>query len=145
VEDYRFSSYELRKRSGAETPPQTNLLTKRSRPSNAELLALPGEKMVLKIVSPTIIYKTEVGGMKVVKKRPEKIRSAWRRMMVEVPKNYAALIQHNPEYATPAYRDLTGNHPHGITGKKTHGIGDIFRFGQYFQRDGLFCRSQDIR
>ncbi len=105
---FEYETYELLKRSGAETPPQTNLLSKGSRPSDEVLTALPGDKVVLKIVSPTIIHKTEVGGVRVVAKHPDKIRSAWRRMMVEVPENYAAMIERNPSHAADTYRELTG-------------------------------------
>ena len=59
---------------------------------------MPGEKVVLKVISPTIIHKTEVGGVKVVEKKAEKVRSAWRRMMYEVPENFAAIIEKNPSH-----------------------------------------------
>jgi hypothetical protein len=65
---FEHETYELLQRSGAETPPRTNFLAKGSRPSDEELLAMPGAKVVLKIVSPTIVHKTEVGGVKVVEK-----------------------------------------------------------------------------
>ena len=108
--DYFFEheTYDLLKRSGAETPPQTNLLVKGSRPSDEVLTAMPGDKVVLKIISPTIVHKTEVGGVRVVAKRPDKIRSAWRRMMAEVPENYAAMIERNPAHAAENYRGLSG-------------------------------------
>ncbi len=100
-------TYELLRNSGAETPPRTNFLVKGSRPSDEELLAMPGAKVVLKIVSPAIIHKTEVGGVKVVEKSAEKIRSAWRRMMYEVPENYARLIERDPAHAPESYRGLS--------------------------------------
>ncbi len=103
-------TYELLRNSGAETPPRTNFLSKGSRPSDEELLALPGEKVVLKIVSPAIIHKTEVGGVKVVEKSAEKIRSAWRKMLFEVPENYARLIERDPGHAPEPYRGLSGDH-----------------------------------
>ncbi len=79
-----------------------------ARPPDEELLALPGEKVVLKIVSPTIIHKTEVGGVRIVPKQPERIRSAIRRMLCEVPENYARWIDQNPEAAPDAYKGLSG-------------------------------------
>ena len=105
---FEYETYELLRCSGAETPPRTHLLVKGSRPADEDLLALPGEKVVLKIVSPAIIHKTEVGGVRVVEKRPEKIRSAWRRMMVEVPEAYAAMIERHPEQAVARYQGLMG-------------------------------------
>jgi acyl-CoA synthetase (NDP forming) len=106
---FEYETYALLKHSGAETPPRTNLLAKGSRPSDEELTAMPGDKVVLKIVSPTIIHKTEVGGVRVVAKTPEKIRSAWRRMMYEVPETYAAMIERNPAHAAEDYRGLSGD------------------------------------
>ena len=105
---FEYETYALLQRSGAETPPQTHLLAKGSRPSDEQLTAMPGDKVVLKIVSPTIVHKTEVGGVKVVDKTPEKIRSAWRRMMYEVPETCAAMIERNPAHASENYRGLSG-------------------------------------
>lgn len=54
------------------------------------------------IVSPTIIHKTEVGGVRIVPKTPDKVRSAVRRMLSEVPERYAEWIErHRP---APPYR-----------------------------------------
>ena len=104
---FEHETYQLLASSGAETPPRTNLLVKGSRPSDEELTAMPGDKVVLKIVSPTIIHKTEVGGVKVVSRTPDKIRSVWRRMLYEVPENYAALIERHAVHAPEGYRGLT--------------------------------------
>ena len=68
----------------------------------------PEKKTVLKIVSPTIIHKTEVGGVRIVKKEPNPIRSAVRRMLYEVPENYTAWIQAHPHGAPAPYRGLSG-------------------------------------
>ncbi len=105
---YEYEVYTLLARSGAETPPRANLIPKGARPSDTELLAIPGDKSVLKIVSPTIIHKTEVGGVRIVEREPDRIRSAWRRMLYEVPENYTAWLERNPDAAPPAYRGLTG-------------------------------------
>jgi acyl-CoA synthetase (NDP forming) len=105
---FEYETYTLLQRSGAETPPRTVLLTKGSRPSDEQLTALPGSKVVLKIVSPAIIHKTEAGGVTLVDNKPERIRSAWRRMMCEVPDTFAALIERNPAYAAENYRGLIG-------------------------------------
>ena len=75
---YEDEVYLLLAYSGAETPPRSRLIRKGERLSDEELTAIPGSRTVLKIVSPMIVHKTEVGGVKVVPKTPEKIRSAWR-------------------------------------------------------------------
>ena len=105
---FEHETYELLSKSGAETPPRTSVLSKGSRPADEELMAMPGDKVVLKVLSPTIIHKTEVGGVRIIEKRAEKIRSAWRRMMYEVPENYAALIEKDHSHGPEKYRGLSG-------------------------------------
>lgn len=107
---YEYEVYNLLARSGAETPPKSILIARGARPPmEEELLALPGEKVVLKIVSSTIIHKTEVEGVAVVAKDPNKIRSAMRRMLCEVPENYARWCRANPNGVPERYRNLTGD------------------------------------
>ncbi|HAS90098.1 MAG TPA: CoA-binding protein, partial [Desulfovibrio sp.] len=105
---FEYEVYNLLANSGAESPPAVNLLRRGARFSDEELTSIPGEKAVLKIVSPTIIHKTEVGGVRIVKKEPSKIRSAVRGMMYEVPENYAAHIERNPDHAPEEYKGLYG-------------------------------------
>lgn len=105
---YEYEVYSLLSRSGSETPPKCNFIPRGARPSDEELCAFPGEKTVLKIVSPTIIHKTEVGGVRIVKKETNAIRSAVRRMLYEVPENYTAWIQAQPHAAPAPYRGLSG-------------------------------------
>ena len=105
---FEYEVYNLLARSGAETPPKSILIPRGARPSEDEMTALPGEKVVLKIVSPTIIHKTEVGGVRIVPKNPDRIRSAIRRMHYEVPENYARWISMHPDAAPDIYRGLTG-------------------------------------
>ncbi|MFT5701618.1 MAG: acyl-CoA synthetase (NDP forming) [Desulforhopalus sp.] len=105
---FEYEVYNLLARSGAETPPKSILIPRGARTSDEELLALPGEKVVLKIVSPTIIHKTEVKGVRVIEKDPNKIRSSMRRMLYEVPENYAAWCHANPDGMPEVYRGLTG-------------------------------------
>ncbi|CCO25132.1 acetate--CoA ligase family protein [Maridesulfovibrio hydrothermalis] len=105
---FEYEVYNLLANSGAETPPISNLLPRGARLSDEELLSIPGEKTVLKIVSPTIIHKTEVGGVRIVKKEARKIRSAVRSMMYEVPENYASYIERHPDHAPQEYEGLRG-------------------------------------
>ncbi|MCF6249293.1 MAG: acetate--CoA ligase family protein, partial [Desulfobacula sp.] len=106
---YEYEVYSLLSQSGAETPPQVNFIPRGSRPSDEAFNALPGEKAVLKIISPYIIHKTEVGGVQIVKKEPNAIRSAVRRMFYEVPENYAAWIERNPGAAPEPYQGLSSD------------------------------------
>ena len=106
---FEYEVYRLLSKSGAETPPQVNFIPRGSRPSDDTLDSLPGDKAVLKIVSPYIIHKTEVGGVRIVEKTPNSIRSAVRRMTYEVPENYASLIERNPQMAPEPYQGLGGD------------------------------------
>ncbi|WP_027177974.1 acetate--CoA ligase family protein [Maridesulfovibrio bastinii] len=105
---YEYETYTLLSDSGAESVPRSSFIIKGSRPSNEELCALPGEKAVLKIVSPTIFHKTELGGVRIVEKQPGKIRSTWRRMMDEVPENYYSLIESGALHCPDKYKGLNG-------------------------------------
>ena len=106
---YEYEVYSLLLKSGAETPPECSFIPRGSRPSDESLNALPGEKTVLKIVSPFIVHKTEVGGVKIVPKKANPLRSAVRRMFYEVPENYAAWIEQYPDSSPKAYKGLSGD------------------------------------
>lgn len=106
---YEYEVYSLLARSGAETPPKSSFIPRGARSSDEELMALPGAKAVLKIVSPFIIHKTEVGGVQIIAKIPNQIRSAVRRMFYEVPEKYTAWIQQYPDGAPAHYKGLTGD------------------------------------
>nr|WP_319495383.1 acetate--CoA ligase family protein [uncultured Desulfobacter sp.] len=108
--DFLFESevYDLLARSGSETPPRVRLISRGERIADDALVAMPGEKSVLKIVSPYIVHKTEVGGVRVVDKQPDRIRSAVRRMFYEVPETYAAGT-HAQDGLPTHYRGLSGS------------------------------------
>ncbi len=105
---FEYEVYDLLRSSGAETPPSTQLLSRGIRLSDAALSAMPGDRVVLKIVSPAIVHKSDVGGVQVVPKTPDRIRSAWRRMLYEVPENLAAMIERHPSLAAEGYFGLRG-------------------------------------
>ncbi|MGD9685503.1 MAG: acetate--CoA ligase family protein [Desulfobacter sp.] len=109
--DFLFESevYELLAKSGSETFPRTRLIKCGTRIADDELVTIPGEKIVLKIVSPYIVHKTEVGGVRVVDNEPDKIRSAVRRMFYEVPESYAAGLARAQEGLPVHYQGLTGD------------------------------------
>lgn len=100
--------YALLGYSGAETPPRHNFLSRNVRPTEEACLALPGDKTVLKIVSPLIVHKTELGGVRIIPKTMDRIRSAVRRMLCEVPEKYADWLERHPQAAPPAYQGLSG-------------------------------------
>jgi acyl-CoA synthetase (NDP forming) len=103
---YEYEVYQLLACSGAETPPRCRMLTKGTRYGDDELTAMPGDQSVLKIVSPAIVHKTEVGGVRIVENQANRIRSTVRRMFYEVPETYAAQVR-DQDLPGP-YRGLTG-------------------------------------
>jgi acyl-CoA synthetase (NDP forming) len=119
---YEYEVYSLLARSGAETPPKSRFIPKGARSSDEELMGLPGAKAVLKIISPTIVHKTEVGGVRIVIKEPNQIRSAVRRMFYEVPENYATWIGQHPDGAPAHYKGLTGDALTAAVGRDVQGV-----------------------
>jgi acyl-CoA synthetase (NDP forming) len=119
---FEHETYDLLKNSGAETPPRTRFLHKGFRLSDDELTAFPGEKVVLKVVSPAIVHKTEVGGVRVVSKTPERILSMWRRMMVEVPEKYADWIERHADHAPDLHRRLRGKALQSAIAREIRGV-----------------------
>lgn len=69
---------------------------------------IPGDKIVIKIISPFIIHKSDVGGVKVVSREPDKILSGIRKMIQEVPENMAAKIDLSSDHCPEIYKNLKG-------------------------------------
>jgi acyl-CoA synthetase (NDP forming) len=106
---FEYEVYNLLGRSGAETPPRSVLLPRGAKVTDETLKGLPGDKVVLKIVSPTIVHKTEVGGVRIVPRDEDSVRSAVRRMLSEVPENYANMIRLKLAHAPEEYKGLSGD------------------------------------
>ncbi len=105
---FEHEVYELVRLSGSETVPKHIFIPKGTRLEPELFQDVPGEKIVLKIVSPYITHKSDIGGVRIVPKDPEHLLSAVRRMLYEVPENYATQMARFPEYAPPVYRGLKG-------------------------------------
>ena len=105
---FEYEVYQLLADSGAETPPARLLIPRDGKVDTDAAMAIPGDRAVLKIVSPTIVHKTEVGGVRIVPKEENKIRSAVRRMLYEVPENYAQWLGQNPSGIPASYAGLEG-------------------------------------
>lgn len=79
---------------------------------DAAVLCTLGERgsgrVFLKVVSPEIAHKTDVGGVARVPAQPAAVRDAAARMLDEVPRRYAASLEAKPGHAPAAYRGLTG-------------------------------------
>ncbi|QGY38789.1 CoA-binding protein [Pseudodesulfovibrio cashew] len=106
---YEYEVYDFLANLGSETPPRCHLVERGEHVADEKILSLPGDKAVLKIVSPALPHKTEVGGVRIVDKEPNKVRSAIRRMLYEVPENAAMWIERNKDVAHEAYLGLSGD------------------------------------
>jgi acyl-CoA synthetase (NDP forming) len=89
---HEHETYGLLNCLGCCTPPATIFLEGGTLHSDKELAAIPGDRVVLKIISPRIVHKTELGGVKVVEKSALSIRQAVKLIMSQVPDNYARMF-----------------------------------------------------
>jgi acyl-CoA synthetase (NDP forming) len=109
---FEHEVYDLIQASGCENPPQYFLLQRdfSSRPEElAPILAgSPGEKIVVKVVSPSILHKSDVGGVRIVDKTVEAVAASVRRIYREVPTHFAARIGQRPGSFPGKYSELKG-------------------------------------
>ncbi len=105
---YEYEVYDLIRFIGSETPPKYEFIEKDTRFQQEKISTIPGDKIVLKIVSPNILHKSDVGGVRIVQKNHQTILSAIRSMTYEIPEKFAAIIETDPKYAPEAYKELKG-------------------------------------
>ncbi len=85
---FEHEVYALLREAGMETP---RVLLVEGRPvSRADLDSFRSESLVLKIVSPHIVHKTDAGGVKFVLNDPEEVNREVRKMVESVPAKFAA-------------------------------------------------------
>jgi acyl-CoA synthetase (NDP forming) len=106
---YEYEVYSLLSGLNGIKTPAHILLKKESEYSDEELISLPGDRVVLKVVSPHISHKTDVHGVKVVEKRADKIRAAVREMLTHVPEHYAHLIEKGNSHSPEIYKGIIGS------------------------------------
>jgi len=104
---FEYEVYEFIRLIGGETPPNFILLDKNSRFEGRMLRQLPGKKVVIKVVSPYILHKSDVGGVRIIAKNSEEVLSTLRRMSCEIPEKYSEIILRRPEEAPPVYKGLS--------------------------------------
>ena len=80
--------YQVLSGAGIASVPLTRMVKAGEVVTAQELAAFPGEKIVLKVVSPTISHKTDVGGVKIVEKQPEVVNSVLKTMLQTIPGRY---------------------------------------------------------
>ncbi len=105
---FEYENYALLQSVGAESVPATHMWLPGARLSNADIDLFPGERVVLKIVSPYIVHKSDVGGVRVVQKTTGKVRSGCRRMLDEAVERYSSYLEHKPHQCPEHYLGLVG-------------------------------------
>lgn len=91
---YEYEVYDLIRYSGSETPPAYLFLKKSARLGKEELKRFPGDRVVVKIVSPYILHKSDIGGVQIVEKSLESILSTIRRMYYDIPRTFRDAIRY---------------------------------------------------
>jgi acyl-CoA synthetase (NDP forming) len=89
---YEPECYQLLEAIGAEAVPVSRLVPMGANPTHEDLDAIPGDRVVLKIVSPDIIHKTEATGVRIVDKNLGDVTAAIDAMARESPQAYAAYL-----------------------------------------------------
>lgn len=111
--------YELLELTGAEAAPVHRLIPAGEVPTPADLEAIPGEKVVLKIVSPEITHKTEARGIRIVAREMGAVEAAHELMLHQVPSTYADYLDEHRGEVSAELRGLQGGE---LAGKLEEGI-----------------------
>lgn len=119
---YEYEVYDLLTLAGAETPPQYYFFPKGRRLDDFMFTSIPGEEIVIKVVSPYIMHKSDVEGVAIVPKSAKKILSKVRRMMTEIPEKYSEIILRNPGFAPEAYREISGDALTAVIARDIRGV-----------------------
>ncbi len=119
---FEHETYELLKCLGGITPPATIFLRRNIECPGEELMSIPGDRIVLKIVSPQITHKTDAGGVKIVEKTPENIRRAVQLMLTDVPDNYARMLEQGTLPEVKRYSGLSGKELRSAIEKDIKGV-----------------------
>ncbi len=107
---FEYEVYELIRALGGETPLKYYVLPRDERVDQSRLDAIPGDRVVVKIISPCIIHKSDAGGITITEKNQESVLSTVRSMYYEVPEKFAEILRQTPKEHVPlSYRNLEGD------------------------------------
>ncbi|MGI5862959.1 MAG: acetate--CoA ligase family protein [Myxococcales bacterium] len=104
------------------TTPRFHLVKKGEQPDEAAIRELGGDRVMLKIVSPQIAHKTDVGGVKKVAADPKVVAEGIARMLDEVPRNYARILEAKPGHGPKEYEGLSGKALEEAIAKDIRGV-----------------------
>lgn len=100
--------YRLLAETGAEAAPDHILIKAETHPTPGDLEAVPGDKVVLKVVSPDISHKTEAKGVRIVAKEMGAVEATHELMVHQVPATYASYLEGHQGEIPPDLRGLSG-------------------------------------
>lgn len=100
--------YRLLAEIGAEAAPDHILIPADAHPTPGDLEAIPGEKVVLKVVSPDITHKTEAKGVRIVAKEMGAVEATHELMVQQVPKAYSGYLTAHQGDVPGELRGLSG-------------------------------------
>lgn len=105
---FEHECYDLLALTGAEAAPLSRLIPVGSRPDQGDLDHIPGDRIVLKIISPDITHKTEARGVRIIAKEMGAVEATFELMLREVPETYAAYLEAHPGEAPEPVAALSG-------------------------------------
>ncbi len=119
---FEHETYELLSAIGSESVPEYLLFSRSTRLTSDMLVNFLGEKVVIKVVSPDVVHKSDVGGVKVVPKMAGKVRSESRRMVDTVSRRFALMVEQNPDFCLPPYQGLWGRELQDAVNRRVQGV-----------------------
>ena len=119
---FEHETYELLAALGSESVPEYRVLGRSQRLNAEALLPFFGDRVVIKVISPDVVHKSEVGGVKVVSKQTGKIRSESRRMVDTVSERFARLVETRSDVDLPHYHRLSGRELIQAVNRRIEGI-----------------------
>jgi len=105
---FEHECYDLLAATGAEAAPDSRLIPVGSHPTARDLEAIPGDRVVLKIVSPDITHKTEARGVRIVANEIGAVEAAHELMLRQVPEVYGGWLERHEGEIPSALVGLTG-------------------------------------
>jgi len=105
---HEHETYRLLEATGAEAAPVNRLIPVNRRPTAGDLAAIPGDKVVLKVVSPDITHKTEARGVRIVAREQGAVEAAFELMLREVPETYATYLEAHGGHLPPGVAGFSG-------------------------------------